>query len=528
MSGGIAGLFPLLRSAAAAEIAKHFGNPDFGPERLPPPARADTAAPAARQTPGAAPSLPELPSLSTRPQGVFATGLTGLTPPRIVPSALPPSAVLQSLADGAAADSPVPAPKTEARGAVPSPPLSPSPSVPAGRMAEFVPKPATVAQTLPGSSAREAAPSGTVPSLSPETGAPAGTVARALGPAVSALKPGVAAPATGSLYVGPADAGRSDSAAPPQRTKTEPQGSTTSQAKLSAFAPADGTPSPGQAGRLDVPASDTPVLIGQDAAVEHSGTEEAPPLPTMVTVTRGTSPPLPVQTATVSLALPETATEVAPAGKEPDASSSAAAISTPGDTRGEGPPVRASAAGLAMVTTSAGPALPASPLAGVMTLDVLAPVLAEAMASGGFPLTVSGQGGTAASLVIFNAAMLPSWPPALRPDAPAQVENALRSGGATMAQMTPEEAAEYLAKMAAAFGFLLTVKKRLAKSLTEEKEMLLGLFSFLGVALDTLSKGLQMALDLTTEQREMLAELALVQSDDGRHPPNKGRQRLRL
>lgn len=158
----------------------------------------------------------------------------------------------------------------------------------------------------------------------------------------------------------------------------------------------------------------------------------------------------------------------------------------------------------------------------------LSPAMAEALATGGFPLTFGGQGPSAASLVIFNAAMIPSWPPALQGDAPQQVEAALRAGGAVMAQMSPEEAAEYLAKMAAAFGFLLTVKKRLAQSLKEEKETLLGLFSFLGVALETLSKGLQMALDLTTEQREMLAELALAQGDEGGRPPHKNRQRLRL
>ncbi len=158
----------------------------------------------------------------------------------------------------------------------------------------------------------------------------------------------------------------------------------------------------------------------------------------------------------------------------------------------------------------------------------LTPALAEAVAQGGFPLTTAGQGASAASLVIFNAAMIPSWPPAFRLDETGAAVAALRAGGAEMAQMSPEEAAEYLTKMAAAFGFLLTVKKRLSKCRKEEKEALLGLFSFLGVALDTLAKGLQMALDLTADQREMLAELALVQGDDGGRPAQRGRQRLRL
>lgn len=157
----------------------------------------------------------------------------------------------------------------------------------------------------------------------------------------------------------------------------------------------------------------------------------------------------------------------------------------------------------------------------------LAPALAEAVLAGGFPLTASGAAASTATLVIFNAAMLPGWPPAFQLQG-ADAKAALQLAGADLAQMTPEEAAEYLAKMAAAYGFLLTVKKRLAQSLKDEKETILGLFSFFGVALDCLAKGLQMAFDLTTEQRALLAEVAEEMRGESRARSGRGRQRLHL
>jgi hypothetical protein len=155
----------------------------------------------------------------------------------------------------------------------------------------------------------------------------------------------------------------------------------------------------------------------------------------------------------------------------------------------------------------------------------LSAAITESASFGSFPFMALGREGNSASLVIFNAAMIPSWPPAFRLDQAMGGAKALQVGGAQLSQMTPEEAAEYIAKMAAGFDFLLKVKKRLSATVAEEKEMLLGLFSFLGAALDALVRGLRMAVEQSLEQQEMLAE---VQIERGQKPGKRGRQRLNL
>ncbi len=197
-----------------------------------------------------------------------------------------------------------------------------------------------------------------------------------------------------------------------------------------------------------------------------------------------------------------------------------------GDVVVRGQPEGQDAAANAQQTARAEPAAPRAVSQALMPA-AFAPALAEAVAGGGFPLTFGGAAPATASLVIFNAAMIPQWPPAFQLQG-SDAEAALRVAGAELAQMSPEEAAEYLAKMAAAFGFLLTVKKRLTQSLKEEKETLLGLFSFLGVALDCLAKGLQMAFDLTAEQRELLAEISEEMRGETKARSGRGRQRLNL
>lgn len=151
--------------------------------------------------------------------------------------------------------------------------------------------------------------------------------------------------------------------------------------------------------------------------------------------------------------------------------------------------------------------------------------LDEAMSYGAFPFTLGGTGASAAALVIFNAAMSPSWPPALRLDPQSPESQPIRLAGTQLAQMTPQETAEFLARMAALFGFLLLVKKRLSRSLQEEKESILGLFALFGVAMDTLVKGMQLAFDLTAEQRALLERVAV--ETEGQ-PAGLGGRRHRL
>jgi hypothetical protein len=169
--------------------------------------------------------------------------------------------------------------------------------------------------------------------------------------------------------------------------------------------------------------------------------------------------------------------------------------------------------------------LPAAALSSALRA-ALPGAMDEAMAYGAFPFTLGGAGGSAAALVIFNAAMSPSWPPALRSDLLTDPRT-LRLAGAQLAEMSPQDAEAFLARMAGLFGFLLHVKKRLSRSLQDEKESLLGLFALFGVAMDTLVKGLQMAFDLTAEQRAVLERVALEASGQPSHGP-ASRHRLKL
>jgi hypothetical protein len=530
MSGGPGGLFPLLRSAAAAEIAKHFGTVEGAAEAAAPPVRAEGTVPQPRiVSPPMAPSTPSNPLTASMPvlpdksaglqRGLgadfssnlssgfppnLATSLIGLTPPRVTATALPPSGMAQAPgAPAPDASAPVPPRATmplleggdpvllaqRAQDVQTAPSTTPSvASEVAGRQATAQPTQVAVngerasatvlSETTPATDSinAERLPEAAIgQSLSRSSGMP--------GPVTVLSQPSLL---TGSpAAVAQTVADTMPSAASTQ-TLLGADSAATPIASSGGLSPALAEPSP------------TPAApMGGTALVDHQAAESPRDMPPPANTQSAASPP-------------DRAAQAWPTALD--------ALVTPPSTRAE--PVLA-----VSQTTSPVPTAPAP--TGQLTA-ALSPAMAEAVVTGGFPLTLGGQGASAASLVIFNAAMVPSWPPALQGDAPQQVEAALRAGGAVMAQMSPEEAAEYLAKMAAAFGFLLTVKKRLAQSLKEEKETLLGLFSFLGVALETLSKGLQMALDLTAEQREMLAELALAQADEGGRPPHKNRQRLRL
>lgn len=150
--------------------------------------------------------------------------------------------------------------------------------------------------------------------------------------------------------------------------------------------------------------------------------------------------------------------------------------------------------------------------------------LAEGQGYGAFALSAEGGKASAATLVIFNAAMVPQWPVGLRALEAAGQDQAIRAAGAGLAQMSPEEAAEFLTKAAAAFGFLLTVKKRLRQSLKEERETVLGIFSLLGLGLETLVQGLRASMQLSLAQEEVLARVR--GDEDGKG--GKARRRLRL
>lgn len=538
MSGGSAyglgALFPLLRSAAAAEIAKAFASLD-SPETAS--TRGDQAARADVQTrPNAAAAagssswsqtLPSADALAAVPNpgrdGAGGLTFASLAPPRFVLASLAGGFSPPTMAEGMHRDhtsaapearpsqtpmTPIPAALAEAILAGPSTdPTAPSHRPSTEANATFSPdktgatqKPVVIGELAPGQPVSGQVASGLPPSGSPAYGAPVVTTAHL---ALTVPTPHGAEPRQTTLSPAPAHPSK------------QPTPVTAPMPDLETGAPfQENAASKDQEARPLTPASFPELARPGKAEVTT----------TITTLGHSAAP----KTDVAVSPLPEPA-----ARKMPQVAFGA---DTRSPTTVAGDPAMASdpspgstVENRAQMATTVTLAPVSAPLPAAVGLSAaLTPALAEAVAQGGFPLTTAGQGASAASLVIFNAAMIPSWPPAFRLDETGAAVAALRAGGAEMAQMSPEEAAEYLTKMAAAFGFLLTVKKRLSKCRKEEKEALLGLFSFLGVALDTLAKGLQMALDLTADQREMLAELALVQGDDGGRPAQRGRQRLRL
>jgi hypothetical protein len=142
----------------------------------------------------------------------------------------------------------------------------------------------------------------------------------------------------------------------------------------------------------------------------------------------------------------------------------------------------------------------------------------------------AGRTGSVASGVIFNAAMIPGWPfpSAFAKDAAEGINpKALLHRMATAVEgMTPQEAAEYLARIGGGHVLLRNLRKILTQLDMLEKEDVKGLlFSFLET-LSAIASGLQTAFKLMAESAALQAAVAHgeVPEDDGR----PGRRRLRL
>lgn len=580
--GGVGGVFDLLRSAAAAEIAKSFGVWDLPPLEAAARSAAPTAA-AAPQAAAAAAGWPEAGALPLAgdPQPAALRG-----PPSLMAGLAPPRALLATLSAGvpeamaqivpqAGQGSGSGAGGAVLRGALVAP--SDAQAAPVGPL---------VAEATPGAvRAVVARPvAGPVPDVAGATarvdmGAPVAGGAVAAGPREAAAERPPAAPvAEGAVPAGvmrPAGGANTAPmpvASPPAVAEpmvaAEPkgaagQGGLGQRGALGLAAPVAGvspdgaqggqTVEGGAAARAGVPVAAMPpsvsgasvpavpaIALPEGAVTAGSGAVVVPAaamaegLAAQGGAVVAGRPVLPDGGARAAGQVARADVAQAPDQTAPDLTAPERAAAGTDAPRGGPAPARGDTrelAPVAMLTAGELPALRSATgaergMAAPQALTAaLAVALAEAQGGGGFPLTTGAQG-AAASLVIFNAAMIPQWPPALRLDQ-AVTDQAVRAAGADLAGMNPEEAAEYLAKMAAAFGFLLTVKKRLAKTVQEEKDLLLGLFSFLGVAFDTLTRGLQMAFDLTAEQRELLEELVL-RDETGRRPPRGGRGRERL
>lgn len=142
----------------------------------------------------------------------------------------------------------------------------------------------------------------------------------------------------------------------------------------------------------------------------------------------------------------------------------------------------------------------------------------------------SGRAGTVASGVIFNAAMMPGWPFATafaKDGAEGVNQKALLHRLATaMEGMTPQQAAEYMAKIGGGHVLLRSLRKLLKELDLIEKDEVKGLlFAFLET-ISTIASGIQTALRQLTESAALQA--AVVHGEDPEDGDRPGRRRLKL
>lgn len=136
----------------------------------------------------------------------------------------------------------------------------------------------------------------------------------------------------------------------------------------------------------------------------------------------------------------------------------------------------------------------------------------------------------AAAGVILNAAMIPGWPfpSAFARDTPRFEAAALRELGQKLVAMTPEELAEYIAKIGGDHRLLRRIRRFLKQIDGEEGEMAMGFLAMLGAALGQIARALSLPMALAAEE---IAQLAGSPEDDGnplRPGPGGPRRRLRL
>lgn len=132
-----------------------------------------------------------------------------------------------------------------------------------------------------------------------------------------------------------------------------------------------------------------------------------------------------------------------------------------------------------------------------------------------------------AAAVILNAAMTPGWPfpSSIVRDGPKYETAVLNALGSQIAKMTPEEMAEYLAKIGADFRLLRRLQKTLKDFNGIEAETVIGFLSMLCSALKKIKEALQVQLVLTPEEVDMVAE---AQFGVVSNSPGRGRRRLKI
>lgn len=156
------------------------------------------------------------------------------------------------------------------------------------------------------------------------------------------------------------------------------------------------------------------------------------------------------------------------------------------------------------------------------------PVLAEAVAIA-LENTAAGKGQaqSVASGVIFNAAMMPGWPfpTALVRDSAVSINDKalLHKLAAQVERMTPEEAAEYLAKIGAGHVLLRKLRELLKEIEGIDKEDVKGLLSAFLSVINSVAESIQILIDQMNEMAE-LQESVVHADKEGR----SNRRRFKL
>jgi hypothetical protein len=146
----------------------------------------------------------------------------------------------------------------------------------------------------------------------------------------------------------------------------------------------------------------------------------------------------------------------------------------------------------------------AAPTAVTQALGVL---LAEATAAGTSAQSTGTDVRAAASLIIYNAAMLPGWPyaTAFAKDGPAQdAKAALQQLGAALNKMSPEEMADYLARVGANYGLIDLIRKGLSRDIDQQKQKLLGFLAVLARAVGDVMNSLKTSVALSADEMAAL------------------------
>ncbi|MFN3146698.1 MAG: hypothetical protein ACE368_16330 [Paracoccaceae bacterium] len=312
----------------------------------------------------------------------------------------------------------------------------------------------------------------------------------------------VATPAPPGLAAGPGQGA-------PGATTAAQQGMTVPGAPLAGSA---------TAGTIATPATTASAAAAPGQAPPGTGTPGAS--------TPGTTQAV-ATSATATQAMPEAARpEARPQGTlaagRTDGAPRPAALSRDAATAATTPTMQATAA--------AGPGLTA-PLAGQPVNSPGALVALAAEGAIAAALTPGGQAAQAAAAsVIFNAAMIPGWPyPSAMakgdPAAAASMKEALQT--LANAKMTPEEMAEYLAKLGARFGVIRRLRD-IVDGIEKDTEEVLGLFAMMGRILGSVLEGLKTSLDLQAVEDALRQAMAEDNGPGGTGQRRGKRQRIGL